>query len=94
MIFTTNTFTVGNIKSNLIHADGKISDPIKLPCDTPLIIIVFKTTAAACPSTRTMSYRAVPNTGTASEVDGIFSATRFRNTVSDNKIVTPANRPT
>lgn len=35
----------------------------------------------------------VPIRGTASDVDGIFSATRFRKTVNDNKIVTPVDRP-
>lgn len=31
----------------------------------------------------------LPTRGTASEVVGIFSATKLRNTVNDNKIVTP-----
>jgi len=32
----------------------------------------------------------LPSNGTASDVAGIVSATIFRNTVNDNKIVTPA----
>lgn len=32
----------------------------------------------------------VPISGTASDVVGMDSATRFKNTVNDNKIVTPA----
>lgn len=35
------------------------------------------------------AYSAIPISGTASEVEGIFSATRFRNTVNDSNIVTP-----
>lgn len=31
----------------------------------------------------------LPNNGTASDVAGIVSATIFKNTVNDNKIVTP-----
>ena len=31
----------------------------------------------------------IPNNGTASDVAGIVSATIFKNTVKDNKIVTP-----
>lgn len=34
----------------------------------------------------------LPNSGTASDVAGIVSATILRNTVSDSKIVTPKNR--
>lgn len=36
--------------------------------------------------------RLLPNKGTASEVAGIVSATIFRNTVKDNKIVTPKKK--
>lgn len=36
----------------------------------------------------------VPISGTASDVVGMDSATRFKNTVNDNRIVTPANRST
>lgn len=36
-----------------------------------------------------MQLKYVPNSGTASEVAGIVSATMFRKTVSDSKIVTP-----
>ena len=32
----------------------------------------------------------LPNNGTASDVAGIVSATIFKNTVRDNRIVTPA----
>lgn len=32
----------------------------------------------------------VPISGTASDVVGMDSATRFKNTVNDNRIVTPA----
>lgn len=39
-----------------------------------------------------MQLKYVPNNGTASEVAGIVSATIFRNTVSDNKIVTPVKK--
>lgn len=38
-----------------------------------------------------MQLKYVPKSGTASDVAGIVSATMFRNTVSDNRIVTPAN---
>lgn len=38
--------------------------------------------------------RNLPNNGTASEVAGIVSATIFKNTVNDNKIVTPTKRNT
>lgn len=34
----------------------------------------------------------LPSNGTASEVAGIVSATIFKNTVNDNKIVTPMKR--
>ena len=34
----------------------------------------------------------LPISGTASEVGGIVSATSSRNTVSDNKIVTPTTK--
>lgn len=37
-----------------------------------------------------MVHSSVPMSGTASEVVGIFSATRLRNTVRDSNIVTPA----
>lgn len=33
--------------------------------------------------------KCLPKSGTASDVAGIVSATMFRNTVNDNKIVTP-----
>lgn len=33
----------------------------------------------------------VPNSGTASDVAGIVSATMFRNTVKDSRIVTPVD---
>lgn len=36
--------------------------------------------------------RLLPNKGTASDVAGIVSATIFRNTVKDNKIVTPKKK--
>lgn len=36
-----------------------------------------------------MQLKYVPNKGTASDVAGIVSATILRNTVNDNKIVTP-----
>lgn len=36
----------------------------------------------------------VPIRGTASDVVGIDSATRFRNTVNDSSIVTPGTRDT
>lgn len=38
-----------------------------------------------------MQLKYVPNNGTASDVAGIVSATIFRNTVSDNRIVTPSD---
>lgn len=38
-----------------------------------------------------MQLKYVPNSGTASEVAGIVSATMFRNTVSDSRIVTPVS---
>lgn len=34
----------------------------------------------------------VPISGTASDVVGMDSATRFKNTVNDNRIVTPGGR--
>lgn len=36
-----------------------------------------------------MQLKYVPSRGTASEVAGIVSATMFRNTVNDRRIVTP-----
>lgn len=36
----------------------------------------------------------VPNNGTASDVAGIVSATIFKNTVNESKIVTPEKRKT
>lgn len=37
-------------------------------------------------------HRLVPNNGTASDVAGIVSATIFRKTVKESKIVTPRNQ--
>jgi hypothetical protein len=37
-------------------------------------------------------WQKIPIKGTASDVAGIFSATIFRKTVNDNKIVTPARK--
>lgn len=36
-----------------------------------------------------MEANSLPNNGTASDVAGIVSATIFKNTVNDSKIVTP-----
>lgn len=36
-----------------------------------------------------MQLKYVPSSGTASDVAGIVSATMFRNTVSDSRMVTP-----
>ena len=36
-----------------------------------------------------MDHHSLPNNGTASDVAGIVSATIFKNTVNDSKIVTP-----
>lgn len=38
-----------------------------------------------------MQLKYVPSSGTASDVAGIVSATMFRNTVSDSRIVTPVH---
>lgn len=38
-----------------------------------------------------MLFGQVPISGTASDVVGMDSATRFKNTVNDNRIVTPAD---
>ena len=38
-----------------------------------------------------MDFLVVPINGTASDVVGIDSATKFKNTVNDNKMVTPEN---
>lgn len=38
-----------------------------------------------------MQLKYVPNKGTASDVAGIVSATMFKKTVSDSKIVTPSD---
>lgn len=39
-----------------------------------------------------MQLKYVPNNGTASDVAGMVSATMFRNTVSESKIVTPVKK--
>jgi len=39
-----------------------------------------------------LNFRQLPNNGTASDVAGIVSATIFKNTVNDSKIVTPEAR--
>lgn len=55
------------------------------PCGTP-----GEKEEVACGFNDSLLYvRVVPMRGTASDVGGIFSATRFRNTVMDNKIVIP-----
>jgi hypothetical protein len=51
-----------------------------------------ETNPLCLPSTIKACHTGLPNKGTASDVAGIVSATMFRNTVRERRIVTPARR--
>lgn len=56
------------------------------------IIVEFKVLRSGNLDSLVWRCHYLPSSGTASEVAGIVSATMFRKTVSDSKIVTPESR--
>lgn len=85
---------IKNLRLSNIHARGLPEDPVKL---LRFLFAKFPLHSQRTDNTRrfnTLSFAlcrnsVVPNRGIASETWGRVSATRFRNTVSDNKMVTP-----
>lgn len=77
------------IANGLLFRVDKIPREIKHIELKSLIRLRTQVTANSTHSFDKMEANSLPNNGTASDVAGIVSATIFKNTVNDSKIVTP-----